>query len=43
MIDYEKIYHLLVDRRREVGSATAEYRMLTSMIDSIARYLKETK
>jgi hypothetical protein len=43
MIDYEKLYHMLIVRRREIGSATAEYQMLTAMIDAVARYLKETK
>jgi hypothetical protein len=43
MIDYEKLYHVLIDRRREVGSATAEYQMLTSIIDAMAKYFKEMK
>jgi hypothetical protein len=43
VINYEKLYHMLMNRRREIGSDTAEYQMLTSMIDAMAKHLKETK
>jgi hypothetical protein len=43
MIEYEKLYHMLIDRRKEMSRETAEYWMLTSMIDALAKYFKEMK